>query len=126
MTNAKAHASFQACGQYIGNPAGFVVEKLQPGKPIEPISSNRQILQLVSGCAHGADLTIAPPKIIRILASIRADDGKPVAIDVEYPGDTDPRFHGTLTVSQAHRIIGVVSICAANAKGCRTPTSATP
>jgi hypothetical protein len=121
MGNAKAHAPFRACGQYISDPAGSPVEKLQPGTPAEPINSNGLILQLVPGCAHGADIAIAPSNIIRIRASIRAADGKLAAIGIEYPGQFDPRFHGTLTVSQDHNIVGVVAICA-----CVPPTTITP
>ena len=87
---AKAGPPYRACGQEIGNPSGMAVFKLRTDKVpygagfvnevvsdqfVEGSISGDSILELVAGCAHGANVTITPPTV-RVVAAIRTTDGR--------------------------------------------------
>ena len=121
----KAGPPYRACGQVIGNPAGMAVFKLRSDKVpygdgfvnelanhqfVEGSISGNSILELVSGCDHGANVTITPPTV-RILAAVRTTDGRDRAIELAIPGGTaGTSFHGLLTVNDGPRVIAEVAI----------------
>ena len=81
----------------------------------ETIDYNDAVLVLVSGCSHGAEVTITPSAIARVVGAIRAADGNYKAIELtgSFPGgygDPGIQGQGKLTVRQGHKVIGIVTL----------------
>ncbi len=93
-TGYTASPPVERCGEALYNPDGLAVVE------IAAISSvtRAEFLELSSQCAQGATVTITPPTVASIAASITAKDGNYVIIELA-PGRTaNAPTTGTLAV----------------------------
>ena len=85
----------ERCGEALYNPADLPVVEISAITSV----SRAEFLELSSVCSQGATVTITPPRVATIVASIKATDGNYVIIELE-PGRTgNAPTTGTLVVA---------------------------
>ena len=84
----------EKCGEALYNPGDLPVVKIASASSV----TRAEFLEVSSKCSEGATLTITPPTVATIVASIRAKDRNYVVIEL-HPGRTgNAPTTGTLTV----------------------------
>jgi hypothetical protein len=93
----------ERCGEALYNPGDLPVVE------ISAISSvtRAEFLEVSSECSQGATVTIIPPTVATIAASIRAKDGNYVIIELEPGRRGSAPTTGTLTVSSSEGLFRV-------------------
>jgi hypothetical protein len=114
-TATKAGPPYLACGQEISNFTDQPVLNLHPGETVGGL----EILVLVSGCTHGAEVTITPPTVAQIVGAVHTTDGKFKAIELN--GTNIAKAQGKLTLRQDQRLIGEFTVCGPYATGICSP-----
>jgi hypothetical protein len=108
----------RVCGQEYGNPLSWHLRDVPRRGPLELTA----LLRLAPGCAHGADVTIAPPTAASATTVISAGDGKPLVVLIHPVGPIGPHS-GAVTVSQGTTVIATLSVSyvthGCDSDGCR-------
>lgn len=84
----------ERCGEALYNPTGLPVVEIAAITSV----TRAEFLELSSVCSQGATVTITPPTVATIVASIRAKDGNYVIIELEPSRTGNAPTTGTLIV----------------------------
>jgi hypothetical protein len=119
VTGPPKEHGYSACGQGLPGIVGVTVEvwTVEQGQVITDdgyegtsIGSNG-ILVLVSGCSHGAVVKITGRSQVKVSDVVHTSDGLDKAIELVFPtGEADPRFPGTLSVTQKGKTIAELTL----------------